>query len=43
MISKKLALGLDPRVEDRFPAFAQPASGGEAGSEKIMREENARG
>jgi hypothetical protein len=35
MIPKSL-LGLDPRVHLRFPAFAKPASAGEARSDKIM-------
>ena len=28
--------------ENRFPAFAKPASAGEARSEKIMRQKNVR-
>jgi hypothetical protein len=29
-----------PKSGNRFPAFAQPASAGEAGSDQIMRKEN---
>jgi hypothetical protein len=31
-----------PKSGNRFPAFAKPASAGEARSEKIMRKQNVR-
>jgi hypothetical protein len=38
LVPKNPTLGLDPRVETRLPAFAKPASAGEARSETIMLE-----